>query len=194
MPAHPPLRAVTVRQPWATCLVGTAGPDGWIPGPKRFETRSWCHPQFLGWHPNEGPRTSAWIAIHAGARDDDLPPAPGLEEDDRPNGRADIGGSGFARPRPGWERLRDLWPALPDPARWPRSAVLAIAEVDGVFHREDHLAVKADPWVRDVWAWRIARVVPLVTPIPYSGSLGLWELGPPTVAELRTAYRLAKGA
>lgn len=71
-----------------------------------------------------------------------------------------------------------------------RSAVVAVARVDGVIHAEPDVDDEQRFWWRGPLAWRLADVVPLRKPIPCSGAQGLWQL--PTTVEREVEHQVAE--
>jgi len=74
--------------------------------------------------------------------------------------------------------------------RLPRGAVVAVCELvdvfrmnDDVIERQTKLELAVGDWRFGRFAWELANVQPLATPIPARGAQGLWEWTPPTPAE-----------
>ncbi len=154
-----PLLALTVRQPFADCIVF---------GPKRHENRS-----------QSGPRDPCWMAIAAGMQLYDIkePKESGMRRaapvvDDRANGPGDIGGSGYARPRPLQEELRDLWPECPVIEEMTRGAIIGLAHYAGTWP----WSVRrhgGNPWACGPSVWEFDQVIPLGSPLAHKGAQGL---------------------
>lgn len=162
------MRALTVRQPWATLLVWT--PPGRGAPFKRHEVRSWPPPRSL--HGGD-------VAIHAAKR---APPFVDFQEARKCVPCAHLGlESPLAWNSWRYDRLpcgavigigRGLWAAQ-------------VVEVDGARalcrHAADNSAVelavhgRGGDWSPGVWLWTFQRVEALAEPVPAKGRQGLWE-------------------
>jgi hypothetical protein len=142
------LRGLTLRQPWAWAIADQG---------KTIENRTW-KTNYRG-----------LVAIHAGARVDDIDTLPVSEAQ---------------------AALDSFHEAAESAGRLPREAirirlgqVVAVAELTGI-HPATECAVPGPPPVRlcSPWAvhgefhWQLANVRPLAEPIPWKGALGLWRV------------------
>ncbi len=151
------MKAITLTQPWAT-LVAL--------GAKRIETRSWST------------RYRGPLAIHAGAGLGPVGGAQGLME--------------LCRSEP--FRATLLAAGMLGTPELPRGAIVATCELVEIYQIPDHTPLTgfyADDSSRrwDLtdqerafgdyapgrYAWLLADVKPLATPIPAKGALGLWN-------------------
>lgn len=153
------MRALTIRQPWAWAIAR---------GGKDVENRTW--------------RTTyrGLIAIHAGARweeagatDRRVMAAAVRDRDD--NGCYDPPLRGeFEFPGGNLSRL------LPDPERFPLSAIIAVADL------HDIVRDSTSDWaIPGQWHWLLRDVRPLAEPVPCIGARGVWEIGPQAAGVLR---------
>lgn len=169
--ADEPMRALTLRQPWAGCVAHLG---------KRTENRSRRLP---------GKYAGTPIAIHAGAAVEHgrtlfVPPDSGFE--------------GLFATDAEWDAWRfwSLGRKPRDVASWPPklalSAVVAIAtpvgchawsweDLCGPQHEDSSPSTPGlcSPWVRlgVSWHWELADVRPLPEPVPcHPGKLGFWKL------------------
>lgn len=149
------MRALTIRQPWAWA---------WLHG-KPVENRSW----YMS-HRGE-------LALHAGARS-----------------RWDPDGEASPLVQRAWARQAA---AVGGPVNWPGpltrnspsvvfGAVTAVVQVTGCHHWSEDTGEGCDPWAA-VGQYHIefADVLPLVTPVPCRGWLGLWRLPADVEAAVR---------
>jgi hypothetical protein len=159
----PPLKAITVLQPFATAIVSTD------PGAKRSENR--------GWH-RAYPPGGLWAAIHAGARTFPAPPQHG----------GWVGLLDRLTEQTGW----DAWRVPGRPLGWPtypRGAILGVARfVDCV----PAASRPGDPWAYGPWCHVIAEVRPLPAPIlGVKGALGFWTVPDEYLPPLRALLEAA---
>ena len=148
------MRALTVRQPWATLLVWT--PPGADAPLKRAETRGWPPPRHL---------IGGDVAIHAAARPcrpEDLAALP-READGAAFPLGAVLGVGFGLSA--WRvverrRAHGVAAALCEDSRGQR-----------VWWREDGLG----DWRPGAWLWRWRLVAALPRPVPARGRQGTWE-------------------
>lgn len=141
------LRAITVKQPWASAIAACAarGP-GLTAEPKRVENRSRPHP----WRSAVGER----LAIHAGRGWDSA--ALGF----RPFLDLADGSGGGIGPMIGWMI----------PTFHQRGAIIATGLLTDVHRCDGSCSIWADP---EQWHLVFADVY-VVTPTPAKGALGLW--------------------
>lgn len=156
------MKAISLYQPWASAIAV---------GLKSIETRSWPAPKSIIGHP---------LAIHAAKRNTAAELSWWIENV-RHNGEFS---SAFARR--GYREFDDL----------PRGAIVAIATLAAVISTNDnpkirgseavHLGVPCpldsdETWGNfspDRFAWFLADIVPLKTPVPCIGRQGLFDWNP----------------
>jgi hypothetical protein len=178
-PGPEPMRALTVRQPWAACIAHLD---------KRVENRRWaCWSQFIG----------ARIALHAGASLD-------RAIIQVPDGEA--WATLFASTAE-WDAYRfwHLGGKTRDVANWPPklalSAVVAVATIAGC-HLSDPAegcgdgtyahGVICSPWAApDQYHWALSAVHALPSPVLCKGNRGLWPLPESVEKAVRAQLRLA---
>lgn len=162
-----PMRALSLWQPWATYIVI---------GAKTIETRSW------------GTTYRGPVAIHAAKTKAGLPPTPE-----------------HAAVVPGAAELA-----------YPLGVVVAVADLVDVLHVERHDPVYVDPSLLAVisgtrswhvsradvalgdlsigrWAWRLANVRALRTPVALRGMQGLWEIDEATERAVMAQAEASRG-
>ena len=161
-----PMRALSIRQPWAGCVAHIG---------KTVENRTWrCPYRYIG----------AQIAIHAGST---VEP----EVISVPDGDGKKWASLFAS-QAEWDAWRHwkLGYKPRDVANWPPKlalgAVVAVATVAGCHVRDPKEGcgdgtyadgIICSPWAMpDQFHWVLAAVRPLPEPVPCKGKQGLWSL------------------
>lgn len=163
------LRAITVRQPFASALVY---------GPKRVENRS--KPLTVNspdWAPDA--RGDRWVAIHSGRELYDL----------------DAEGAHWLRGL--WSRLPMTEEGLPMSALLGFARVRGWVEHDGDasdLGAAETERVLFDPWAVGPWCMVLDRMTALATPIaPVRGALGLWSVPDAHLETFRSRYREVEG-
>ena len=142
------MKALSIRQPWAWAICHAG---------KRIENREWNHvPSY------RGP-----ILIHA---------AKGLTFDEYMNGHDAI------QVAKGWS-TELACASIPSLKTMVRGAIVARARLDGVIQNDRDFAAYATmrgesqrPWWMGGLALILADVVPLAMPIPFKGTLGLFDV------------------
>jgi hypothetical protein len=158
------MKALSLTQPWATLIAI---------GAKRIETRSWATPY------------RGILAIHAATA---MPP------DCREFAYADpagkvltdagilLGGDCAALPRGAIVAVAHLVQVWPTRGFWDRNSV---RDLPPATHEEDF-----GDYAEGRYGWLLTDVVPLSTPIPCKGALGVWEVPLDVEAQIREASRV----
>jgi len=133
---------------------------------KPIENRPWPPPRRA---------IGQWIAIHGGPD----PTGADLRE-----GQADLDGLVAAGLAP--------WVSL---AEAIRPGVVAVCRLMRCISDDNEAEPLLDsPWYSGPYGWVLGDVVKLVEPVPCAGAMGLWELPPGVLAEVRRQFRLARPA
>jgi hypothetical protein len=166
------MKAITIWQPWASLLAI---------GAKKYETRSW---------PTKYRGT---IAIHAAKKDPCKIPLIGLEKFDAAAGteleRAGLGSTWFLLPRGkiiATAELVDVWHIVHNPGvdvDTARHIPIGAESLTNDRHAPDFVdyfvpteqEILFGDWTPGRYAWEIANVKMLPSPVPAAGHQSLWE-------------------
>lgn len=90
--------------------------------------------------------------------------------------------------------IQERWPAFDaDRAKHPSGVIEGLVEVIG-YRRvtaAEKVGTGGNPWAFGPWVWELAHPVRLLTPIPWRGAQGLFELPIDVERQLRDAWRAA---
>lgn len=156
------MRALTIKQPWASLIIGWHDDRGaWHPGPKSIENRGWRPPQSM---------IGEQIAIHAGKSEDD-------------SVGASIRSSKHIY-NPGTSDITDHYRDYPGRAApLPLGAVIGVAMLVGAVDSMSVLCSEDAEWYMGEIGLVLRKRISIPEPVPCRGALGFWTL-PGHVEEL----------